>query len=541
MCTTADPMSAPEALANLQTLAGHLADMDAASMPAEALGQYIRELVQADAVLTAALAPMLAAYDAKDGHLADGQRSLGAWLVHMARVTRGQAAEYKAMRALPRDHGPLLAGLRTKAVTKPVALQLAKWTREIPAEFRGQAEEILVAASRAGADLRALAQICAEIRSRTVPPDPDGRDPALDRALFLDTTLDGAGVIRGDLTPECSAMVQAVLDALSAPAGTGDLRTRPQRYHDALAEAMKRLLASNLLPQRAGQPVKALVHMSFADLCELDVDSKLQEAWIAGYRARWAGQRAAASVSTGDGGAWLEGDAARTVAYDAMLVPVVTGDLDLGAVEQLIGQCVQYDHLRRQASDTTGAEGRADADDGTGTCSGAVAPAGSGHNPTTPTGQAVGTDRKGQVLAMLEHQILATVLQIVSGPGGVASFLRRNLLGKGLNGPSLPLDVGQTDDIPVHLRRLVALRDQTCQFPGGCDQPASACEPHHVVHRQDGGHTSLADLKLCCWWHHHVVLHQMGWRLTVFPDGTSEVKNPGGKVIRSHSPPPQPG
>ncbi len=44
---------------------------------------------------------------------------------------------------------------------------------------------------------------------------------------------------------------------------------------------------------------------------------------------------------------------------------------------------------------------------------------------------------------MLEHQILATVLQIVPGPGGVASFLRRNLMGKGLNGPSLPLDVGQ--------------------------------------------------------------------------------------------------
>ena len=570
----------------LQALVGSLADVDAASLPAAALAELLRGMEQADAVWAVVWARYLAAFDAQDGHLADGQRSLGAWLVHMARVTRGQAAQYKALRALPRDHEPLLAGLRTKAVTTSQALQLAKWTREIPAEFRAQAEEILVAAARAGADLRALAQICAEIRSRTVPPDPDGRDPALDRALFLDTTLDGAGVIRGDLTPECAAMVQAVLDALSAPAGAGDLRTRPQRYHDALAEAMRRLLASSLLPQRAGQPVKALVHMTFADLCDLDAGSKLQEAWIGGYRARWAGQRAAASVSTGDGGAWLDGDAARRVACDAMLVPVVTGDLDLGAVEQLIGLCVQYDHLRRQAPDGTGADGRADADDGTGARSGAVvpsdadrqpgprspdggdtgdsspagpgqdpgqdagdsAPVGSGQDPGQDAGDSAGQDepgeqagRRAQVLAMLEHQILATVLQIVSGPGGVASFLRRNLLGKGLNGPSLPLDVGQTDDIPVHLRRLVALRDQTCQFPGGCDQPASGCEPHHVVHRQDGGHTSLANLKDYCWWHHHVVLHQMGWQLTVHPDGTSEVKSPGGKIIRSHSPPPRPG
>ena len=46
-------------------------------------------------------------------------------------------------------------------------------------------------------------------------------------------------MIRGDLSPECTALVQAVLDALSAPQGGGDLRTRPQRYHDALAEAMR--------------------------------------------------------------------------------------------------------------------------------------------------------------------------------------------------------------------------------------------------------------------------------------------------------------
>ena len=60
--------------------------------------------------------------------------------------------------------------------------------------------------------------------------------------MSLDTTFDGAGVVRGDLTPECAA-TKAVLDALSAPQG-GDLRTRLQRYHDALAEAMATRIAA---------------------------------------------------------------------------------------------------------------------------------------------------------------------------------------------------------------------------------------------------------------------------------------------------------
>jgi hypothetical protein len=267
---------------------GYLAGLDAASVPAEGLGRHVRDLVRADALLAAALAPVLAAYDARDGQAGDGQKMLRAWLVHLARVTRGQAAGCLAIRSLPRHHRRLLAGLRADAVTASEALQLARWTKVIPAEFRGRAGEIRIAA---------------------------------------------------------------------APAGAGDLRTRPQRYHDALAEAMKWLLASSLLPTRAGQPVKTLVHVTFAGLCDLDAGSALQEAWVTAYRARWAARRAAASVSAGDGGAWLDGDTARRVACDAMLVPVVTCTMDPAAVEQLIGLCVQYDHLRRQAPDHTDATG----------------------------------------------------------------------------------------------------------------------------------------------------------------------------------------
>jgi hypothetical protein len=535
MSTVMVPANAGEALGMLECATGFLADLRAADMPAEALAECLRGLERADAVQAAARGGFLAAFDTKDGPLGDGQRTTRTWLVHTTRVTRGQAAEHKAVQALAQGHAPLLAGLRQgDVITKSVALQLAKWTQAIPEEFRGQAEEILIAAARAGAGLRELAAICAEIRYRTAPPDPDGQDDKrLDRALFFDTTIDGAGVLRGDLTPECAAMVRAVLDALSAPEGGGDLRTHAQRYHDALEEAMRRLLASDLLPARAGQPVKALVHVSFADLCELDADSALQAKWIEGYRAAWAAHRAAASVAAGDGGAWLDGDDARTIVCDAMVIPVVTGDLDPGAVDQLIGLCVQYDRLRGHAHAADPGTGAGPDGDG-----GAVIPAGP---DDSGTGQAPAADRAAGVLALLEQQILAAVIAVVSGPGGVASFLRGNLLGKGLNGPSLPLDVGQTDQIPAHLRRLVALRDQTCQYPGGCDQPAAGCEPHHVIHRADGGRTSLTNLKDYCYWHHHVVLHELGWELTVRPDGTSQVRSPAGKIIRSHSPPPRPG
>src|SRR5579863_2605409 len=98
-----------------------------------------------------------------------------------------------------------------------------------------------------------------------------------------------------------------------------------------------------------------------------------------------------------------------------MIVPVVLGDIDPGAIEQLITCCVEYDRIRSHAHHGADSGGSTDPDD-------------AGH----PAGTAA------EVLAMLEHQILATVIQIVSGPGGVASFLRRHLLGKGLNGPVPP-------------------------------------------------------------------------------------------------------
>ena len=55
------------------------------------------------------------------------------------------------------------------------------------------------------------------------------------------------------------------------------------------------------------------------------------------------------------------------------------------------------------------------------------------------------------------------------------------------------------------------------------------------------GPTSLTNLKGYCTWHHHVLLHELGWKLIVYSDGTSQVISPDGKTIHSRKPPPAPG
>ena len=140
---------------------------------------------------------------------------------------------------------------------------------------------------------------------------------------------------------------------------------------------------------------------------------------------------------------------------------------------------------------------------------------------------------------MLRHAIIGTAVDLVSGPGGLASFLRTRLLGARLAGPSLPLDVGHSAEIPAAIRRAVILRDQHCRWAGGCDQPAAACEVHHLTHLADGGTTSVAGCALFCSYHHQVAIHQQGWTVALHPDGTTTARSPDGtKTLHSHSPPP---
>ncbi len=316
--------------------------------------------------------------------------------------------------------------------------------------------------------LRDLAGLAEEIYARSRPGTPDDSpdDGFDDRSVRLETTFQGAGVLNGDLTPECAAVVTAVLDALSAPGGAEDTRTHAQRYHDALVEAMRRLVAADLLPERAGQPVKVWAHISLADLLMLDGSSALQREWTAGVRAQWAAHRAAASVGGGDGGAWLEGDAARAFACDASVAPVVIGEVNYPVLDRLVRLCAEL--ARLNDAEATGSQDE-------------------------PQPQTL------RIREALEQQIIGQAVDLLSGPGGLASFLRRRQLGARLGGPGLPLDVGYAETIPPGIRNAVILRDKHCRWAGRCNQPAAACEVHHVKHKSKGGKTSLKDCVLLCW------------------------------------------
>jgi hypothetical protein len=57
--------------------------------------------------------------------------------------------------------------------------------------------------------------------------------------------------------------------------------------------------------------------------------------------------------------------------------------------------------------------------------------------------------------AALEQAVIGKAVDLLSGPGGLASFLRRRQLGVRLAGPSLPLDIGYSDTIPAGIRNAV--------------------------------------------------------------------------------------
>jgi uncharacterized protein DUF222 len=529
---------ANQALEVARAALGYLAATDATQLTVAEQAGCLHGLEKLNSAAVAARTSILGAFTAGQGYAEDGDYSPRTWLMHQTGITHGAAVSHTAWMKWAAAHPAVHAALAAGQISASYAQVICGWTGKLPAGARPAADDILLGAAESGLELEDLAGLAGEMyeRSRqdkpdTDPGDDDGEPDAAgadggdgqgheqdrlrdDRSVKLATTIGGAGWMRGDLTPECAEFVQAVLDSLSAPVGADDDRSHEQRYHDALQEAMRRLIAAGLVPERAGAAVNVLAHVSLADLMLMEGSSALLEEWAAGLRARWAGHRAAAAEAGGHQGLWLDGDAAQALACDASVTPVVVGDVNLGAFDALVRLCAQLGAFSHGAGDGP--------------------PGGDGQ----PGGDGPGDSGTARSREALVQAIIGKAVELLSGPGGLASYLRRQELDARLAGPSLPLDIGYSKSVPAHIRKAVRLRDRHCRWAGGCSQPAAACEVHHTTHKANGGKTSVKDCVLLCPYHHQVMIHRRGWTLVVNPDGTTTARNKDKtKVLRSHGPP----
>ncbi len=595
---TADALSA--AVAGL----GFVAGVDAGSLPGGELADCLRGLERAESVLTAARARVLAAFNAQGVFELDGQQGCRPWLAWQTRVTGGAANGAVGWMRRLAVHPLVAEALGRAEISESWAKQVCAWTDKLQPELRSDADRILLGAAAGGADLADLSGLAEEMFRRSAAPDLDDRDDGFgDRNVSLDLHYRGAGKLDGDLTPECAAALTAVLESLGKKAGPEDDRTAAQRRHDALEEACRRLVASGMLPDVAGQPTLVQLHIDFGQLRDLPGAVEAERNWLAqrlmgdDTATPWsaAGDAVGAGPGVGDsegmgGGAgsgrsraaaggfgdWLAGRAAgdgepgwvrsraaaEAYACDALIAPVVTGHLDPAVLAAMTRDFLDPGHYEAVTAGVRRDKNgwRRDA-------------------PPNP-----------RSMRRVQDTLLRYAADVLSGPAGLAAFLRAGMLASDLPGArwpgdndrdgtdaapaacgtsgsgtqaggtsspgagtagsrdgtwagfpasvSLPLDTGApTPTVPPHLRRAVERRDRRCVFPG-CRQRPKACHAHHLIPRSRGGSTALWNLALLCPFHHLVVIHRWGWSLTVNADGTTTATSPNGmRTLHSHGPP----
>lgn len=554
MCTSGE-LTAADALRMVDAALDCLGGTGREALRAAELGDVLAELGTLSGRLAAVRAAVLARFDACRGYAADGYGSPAAWLAARGRETRKAAgAEVRRMRQ--HANHPVIAAAQARGdVSDSWAATMADWTRRLPPDWRADIDRLLVDTAAAGANLEDLAVVAraAYEKWRSSRPDPDEPDDGFDdRYLRLGTTIGNAGRITGDLTPECAAAVQAVLEALGKKHGPEDDRSEPQRFHDALQLACELLIRARMVPDRAGADTRVDVVVSLAELLALEGASAIQDAWLAellgdpGHPGEPANSPSRLAALAGRPG-YLAGKDAEAVTCDAMIAPVVTGHPDLRAVDQMIGlvlACLDGagDGLAgREAAGHDLDAGRPGAGGTTGRSPAAPArpllPQALPPRALSPAALSPAA-LSPRALQALRHAMARLAIDLVSGPDGLASALRRGLLGPPCNSKSVILDAGYSTAIPGAIRRAVQLRARHCEWPG-CDKPLAWCDVHHLRHKSDGGPTSVTDCAVLCQFHHDTCIHRWGWRLVLHPDATTTAYGPRGQVLHSHGPPGQ--
>jgi len=297
------------------------------SLPAADVARLVVAAERIGRRLDAAKHELFAQADRSNVATQTGASSTVAWLRDVAdvpiRVGRARLELHRKLTNRPITGTAFGTGDIGLEATTAVCATIDALPSGVPAALNTEIEQLLVDTAREEGT-KAVVQRGTEISHRF---DPDGlwRAEQVTKArrwLTLTHNHDGTVGIRGILDKEAGALAFAVLSPLAAPApvteGLADMRFPGQRYADAFVQLCQ--LATPALPDVRGERPHLLVTTTL-DALQDKIGNKL---------------------ATINGGYFLSPGAARRIACDANIIPVVLGTtsqpLDIGRSTRVVPQ-----------------------------------------------------------------------------------------------------------------------------------------------------------------------------------------------------------
>ncbi|MEV5209048.1 DUF222 domain-containing protein [Micromonospora sp. NPDC053740] len=280
--------------------------------------------------LAAAQLAVVRELDGRGTAFAQGASSTTVWLRHRLRLDVSAARRLVGLAASldvapPGVRDALASGAVSVEQARVVADTAATVTASAGVEVADKAVGVLVGWA-AQFDPTLLRRMGTRILDHVAPDLADAAAAAAlaaeaarasrDRHVTISEQTGGRLRLSGTLDAEAAALLRAVIDPLSAPAGPDDTRCAGQRRHDALADVCRLALRTGELPENGGDPAQIVVTTDHDGL------------------ARQLGAGAL------DIGLRLTPDAVRRLACDAAILPAVLGGagqvLDVGRQRRLI-------------------------------------------------------------------------------------------------------------------------------------------------------------------------------------------------------------